>query len=66
MSTPAKLYTLELTEEQLDYLVYGQGYLLAAASKMDDSHRFWIQEHHRAVMPKLIGAKKRVDKVEPV
>lgn len=60
MSTPAKLYNVDLTADQIDFLLYGLGFLLSTSKVMSDTSTFWIREHHDAILPKLIGAKKRV------
>ena len=61
----AKLYPIELTDEQVSFLLYVMGYMLAASDGMDDGHKYYIEGHHWAIMPKLIGATKRVSPNAP-
>jgi hypothetical protein len=52
----APVFPVLLTPKQSDFLLYTLGYMLAAADRMDDGHKFYIQEHHYAILPKLHGA----------
>jgi hypothetical protein len=56
---PEQKFELELTHAQLDFLLWALGYIYGASDKMHEGHKNYIQGHHFAILPKLIGAKKR-------
>ncbi len=51
-------YTIELTESELDFLLWAIGYLVGMSSDSEESYRRYIHKNHDTILPKLIEAKK--------
>jgi hypothetical protein len=51
-----------LTKEQIDFLVWGLGYLTGALSKRSTKHKDYLNQHHDAVAERLNQARSLLEK----
>ena len=56
-NTVASKYQVDLTMDQIDFLLFAIGYMRGAASTVDPFTQILIENNAASIMPKLAGAK---------